>query len=57
MNWSSGHSGHGGHGGHSGHGGLDGHGGHINILSFHISLLRIVLQVGLAPSHFKSFIW
>ena len=52
-----GHGGHGGRGGHGGHGGHDGHDGHIDILSFHISLLQIVLQVGLAPFHFKSFIW
>ena len=52
-----GRNGYDGHGGHGGHGGHDGHGGHIDILSFHISLLQIVLQVGLVPSHFKSFIW
>ena len=51
------HHGRNGYDGHGGHGGHDGHGGHIDILSFHISLLQIVLQVGLAPSHFKSFIW
>ena len=51
------HHGRNGYDGHGGHGSHDGHGGHIDILSFHISLLQIVLQVGLAPSHFKSFIW